>query len=207
MNLRCVTVCVDCDDYLHKCVSNAVHLDAWVIVTNVKDKKTVELCRSYGIDYILTNTMYNEGRAFAKGRAVNDGIAAVIQPECWLLQLDCDIKLPEDFRHRLNTTSLENNTLYGCHRYDLTGVKVLERSDDGETVLEPPGYFHLWSSTHCESYPQSSSNAKQDDSDHIKNFNRWDFLDIPVTHVNDELKINHYGRGPVGKSRHKLFND
>ena len=206
MNINCVTVCVDCDDHLSMCVDNISQLDTWLIVTNERDKKTIELCKKNNINYITTNCMYQNDCMFAKGKAINHGLKQILHPNCWLLQLDCDIKLPWDFKKDISTYNLDSTKIYGCHRYNLNGTQIVEFSDEGFEVKEPAGYFQLWYSGYIDRYPDTSSTAKQDDSDHVRRFTGWEFLDIKVNHVSDELKINHYGRGPTGRARHKLYN-
>lgn len=200
MRISAVTVCIDYSDYLEKILPNRDLLDDWIIVTHQSDKKTIQLCEKNELQYILSRDIYYNGANFAKGRAVNEGIRRLKDTE-WVLQLDSDILLPVNYRNKL--VNLHKDILYGCSRTLVDGNSVndyVEHGFEGRTAL---GFFQLWWLNTCSIYPEIGRCASDDDLAHLKNFADVVLLPLKVTDVSGVFLQNHYGRGAIGKSRHR----
>ena len=85
MQLQAITVSVNYADYLECILENRVHFDRWLIITDVKDKKTQDLCRRYKLDCLLSTRLYENGAIFAKAKALNEGLSMLNQNESVLV--------------------------------------------------------------------------------------------------------------------------
>jgi len=121
MKLECVLICVNYSDYL-ECVikSNKKHFDNIIVVTNKKDKNTIDLCYRHDVSCVLTDRLYENGAKFNKGKAVNDGIKN-LKFNDWVLITDADMYMPDDFRPKVddlyNSCKLDQECIFGTHRY------------------------------------------------------------------------------------------
>ena len=98
MIVEAVTVSVNYSDYLSKCISNKEKLDRWIVVTEKQDTKCINLCKSNNIEFVLCEDFYTNDAIFAKGRGVDFGLS-FLNKKNWLLNIDSDICLPDDFRN------------------------------------------------------------------------------------------------------------
>ena len=135
-SIKAVTVCVNYSDYLKLSINNRQYLDDWVIVTSAEDHATIELCERENIRCTISNRLYQNGDVFNKAKALNDGFAAIKNPD-WLLSLDADILLPNDFRN-IRRFLFNKEYLYGIPRYTSTLYKLREylQGKIGFPVLE-----------------------------------------------------------------------
>jgi hypothetical protein len=200
-----VTVSIDYSDYLESILSNKDQLNRWVIVTHRSDKRTINLCKEHGLEYILSCNIYADQSPFAKGRAINEGLA-YLQPQNWILQLDSDILLPKSFKENTSNLVLDKNCIYGSKREDTEGNIIQEVTPYGYLVNnEALGYFQLWHSSKYTDYIETSKTASQDDSDHLRRFKKSSFFNFNVVDVSNERCVNHNGRGVLGKRRYLLY--
>jgi hypothetical protein len=200
-----VTVSIDYSDYLENILSNRHQLNRWIIITHKSDKKTINLCKEYNLEYILSRNIYADRSPFAKGRAINEGLT-YLQPLNSILQLDSDILLPETFREDISVLVLDKNTIYGAKREDIEGNVIQEVTPLGYPVNnETLGYFQLWHSSKYTDYIENSKTASQDDSDHLRRFEKSSFLNFNVKDISNERCVNHDGRGVLGKRRYLLY--
>ena len=108
--IEVVTVCIYHSDKFKYCLNNRKYFDRWLIVTVPEDKDTIEICKLFSIEYCFTSRVYARGAFFAKGRAINDGLA-LLKKSGWLLQLDCDIILPENIRQLIESIPLNKKNI------------------------------------------------------------------------------------------------
>lgn len=175
--IQAVTVCVGYADFLKEAIPfNLHHFKRWVIVTTPKDHETRELCRRHGIFCLLTEEVYRDGSEFSKGRAIIRGIDH-LAADGWVLHLDADIVLPQNFGRALESAHLDKECIYGCDRvmvksysawhrlkhggylqHDFhcrvnfpAGFEVGARWANHEYGYCPIGFFQLWHST-CDLY-------------------------------------------------------
>ena len=205
--INAVTVSIDYSDYLEKIILNRQQVDRWVIVTHKSDKKTIRLCESYNVEYILSRDIYSNMSPFAKGKAINEGLK-YLESDDWVLQIDSDILLPDNFKASVNALHLDVDTLYGARRTNISGSIINEITPDGNPVVgDIIGFFQLWHSSKFSDYVDKSKTASEDDSQHSRRFLKREALDLFVVDVSNERCINHDGRGAYGKRKYLLYND
>jgi hypothetical protein len=173
MKIEAVTVCVDYSHYLKQVISNKNKLDRWVIVTHKSDKDTIKLCKKENIEFVLSKKIFKNAK-FAKGKAINEGLD-ILEKKDWILHLDADQLLPENFRDELNSINLNKKNLYGSYRYSESGykfgpvpvfwtikgkTKIIRKS---KSYYIPIGHFQLWHSCVCQHYVENSKNTMSDD--------------------------------------------
>jgi hypothetical protein len=125
--IEAVTVCVDYSDFLaYSMLFNKPQFDRWVVVTSPTDEATRRLCEYHDIEYVVTTSMYGQeptlvghGKLykppFAKGDAINDGLA-VLERTGWVVHIDADIVLPPRARDMIELAGLDDNYIYGIDR-------------------------------------------------------------------------------------------
>jgi len=200
-----ITVCVDYSDHLKKVLSNKKFFDSWTIVTHMSDKKTISLCKENNLTYICSDRIYSDGAKFAKGRAINDGLSKM-NSKNWVLHIDSDTLLPDNFREYINAFELEMDCIYGCERIELDGRSISEVTPEMLPISnEVIGFFQLWHSSFASDYPEKSDNAAHDDFDHFKRFEKFKFFDFKSIDVSGERCKNHDGRGPVGRRKYLIY--
>lgn len=205
MRVSAITVSINYADYLSQCISNRKHLDDWLIVTAPDDSKTLELCSDNHLDVLTTDIVYSNQAYFAKGKAINLALQQVRSPD-WLLQLDSDIKLPDNFRDILNQANLDRNCIYGCKRQYNGQVRIEINPKTHERHERPLiGFFQLWHSSRYSDYPALSLDAGNDDEQHACRFkypDEWKYLNMIVEDVSGVFCKNWYGRN---MKRRKLW--
>ena len=123
VRIEAIITSVDYSDFLlFSLPKNKKHFDAITVLTAPRDKFTQETCKYYGVDYITTSSFFRNGAPFNKGQAMNIGVANSHYQD-WILFLDGDIVLPDNFRESLLAYGLNYDYLYGVNRF-----KVVERS-------------------------------------------------------------------------------
>jgi hypothetical protein len=200
MNIDAITVSIDYSDYLEQIVTNRDKFSRWLIVTHQSDSKTIELCKKYDLEYICSKEIYADGACFAKSRAINEGILH-LNPQDWLCVIDSDSLLPNDFNCVVEQHVSDKNTIYGCKRYNDSRFLYFE------DYCRPAGFFQLWhTSKCCDYYVGDMTNAEGD----IQHSNRFEVCEILPINIKDlqiegDWKANWFGRGPIGKTRHKIY--
>jgi glycosyltransferase involved in cell wall biosynthesis len=208
MKIDAITVSIDYSDYLEQIVGNKDKFDRWLIVTHESDVKAIEVCKKYNLDYILSKEIYANGACFSKSRAINEGIRHLC-PQDWVCVLDSDILLPDNFNEVICAEVSDKNLIYGCTRYNQARLLQTECEHDyyiWKGSCWPAGFFQMWHiSKVCDYYVGDITNAEGD----IQQKNRFDdykMLPMEALDVQQEFdwKANWYGRGIIGKTRHRL---
>jgi len=146
--IEAITVCVNYSDFLAETVKyNLNHFDRWVIVTTSDDTKTIELCRKWNLQVVTTNEFTRGGpRPFNKGRGISLGLN-YLSGNSWVLHLDADIVLPQQFRQMLDVAHLDPTCLYGCDRVMIKTWKEWK-------AFEKSGWLHAQHGYHlCCNFP------------------------------------------------------
>jgi chondroitin 4-sulfotransferase 11 len=221
-NIEAVTVCVNYADSLEKILANRRHFDKWVIVTTNYDLETRNLCTNHNLECIVSDRIHEPGiyqyvdkrlntefgleesekvfmekAPLAKGKAINDGFA-VCEKNDWLVHIDADILLPDNFRETLNEMSLNKAHLYGLSgRTDEGGktqgnwINGMGKGDHGAM-----GWFQMFHSTEFEErfdgkYFELNADTYWDDWRFAKKFGKnqgcinLDALNLrPISHIN-----------------------
>ena len=189
-----ITVCVNYSDFLAETLPNNIrHFDHFVVVTSYADTRTQDLCNHLGVECRTTDVMYKDGGAFAKGRAIDFGLAYLRKTD-WVAHLDADIWLPPRTRYWLDNASLDEECIYGIDRATARGMThgassatsrsgTRRQSSTSVTgwlcrrrsrwcarfVLKdyegyvPIGFFQLWHAKHDRRYPLDHSTAERTD--------------------------------------------
>ena len=184
-----VIVSVDYNDLLEITLGHNRNIfDSITVVTSSSDKKCVEICEKMGAKVVVTDSMYSEGAEFNKGKAINEGISSLKDPE-FVLLLDADIIVP-DFDFSL---PLEENTIYYRDRMMLRDYDSYERFKKGSLDFEteslgPIGYFQLFKYGRKLKYAESSSNAAWSDVRFIRKFRWQKKIGSPVVHLGEDRK-------------------
>jgi len=126
--IAAVIVCVGYDDYLEQTLRyNAGRIDTIMIVTDKDDRRTPVVANRYGAHVTVSHRVHENGAPFAKGKAINDGIAVLKEMgfEDWILHLDADVILPPDFRGRIDQYVLNPGCLYFTRRWGPSDYRTL----------------------------------------------------------------------------------
>jgi hypothetical protein len=127
MRIEAVTVCVDYADFLEVTLpSLRAAVDDLVVVTAPADQRTRELCRREEVRAVVTTAMYDHGRQFSLGAAVDAGLRALPLSE-WALVIDADIVLPGGVHRTLQYLKLDREKLYGIDRVHCRGWQAAYR--------------------------------------------------------------------------------
>ena len=134
MKLQAVTVCINYSDFLECILDNRAYFDRWVIMTVEEDATTIAFCAKHGLECIPSKTLKPDGSDFDASRnksaILNEGLEA-LDPAGWCLILDADVRLPRQFRRRLEALTLESGAIYGP-----TGRRVIEKREKFEMLVE-----------------------------------------------------------------------
>jgi Glycosyltransferase like family 2 len=120
MRVEVVTVCVGYGDFLAETLrENLPLVDDLVVVTSPDDQETIQVCRRHSVHHVLSDDYRRDG-PFNKARMIQRGFDQIGGKD-WILHLDADIVLPRKFRKYLEWAHLEDETIYGADRCNLTG--------------------------------------------------------------------------------------
>lgn len=205
MHIDAITVSIDYSDYLEKIICNKDKVSRWLIITHHSDAKTIELCKKYDLEYFLSKEIYSNGAPFAKSRAINEALQ-YINPHDWIAIIDSDTQLPNDFNDIIISHVKCKDTIYGCHRYVPNGLSKVENfpfSGEGR----PWGFFQLWHSSVINDYYVGEYTNAEGDVQQAARFQKYKMLPLKVTDHQTESGRRHnwYGRGAIGKIRHKIY--
>lgn len=150
-NLEAVTVCVGYSDFLAETLKyNRQHFNRWVIVTHPKDMETIELCRRANLHLVVTDEFGRGGpRPFNKGRGISLGMNFVSSGS-WVLHLDADVVLPNQFRQMLDVAHLDPQCIYGADRVLIKNWEEWQLYQKAEWLQNQHGY-HL-----CCNFPATA---------------------------------------------------
>ncbi len=209
VKLTTITVCVDYSDIFKFALAhNRQILKNYHVVTTPQDKDTHALCQQYGLHVIATNSFYDDGAVFNRGKAINDGLEQS-RASGWVLLLDADIFLPPQFLDILSTNQLDRRYLYSANRlcidkdlYEAHRISPDYLKACSEWESNYSGYFQMfhtsrffWSKS-MRVYPEGSANAARSDmlfADFWPESQRRYFKEISVIHFGPRM-VNCNGR-------------
>ena len=151
MKLSGIVTCVNYDDYLTWTLPhNIEHFDEFVVVTDRNDLATQNIAEKNGAKCVIRSSDEPFDANGTKGLAINEGIAQMEDPK-WVLHLDADIILGQNFRKELDQVNLDEDALYWVNRKQPAHESQLSvflwnkiTIHDWEGVL-PPGSPKRWS--------------------------------------------------------------
>lgn len=156
MKIDYITACVNTLDYLEVSYKhNKKEFDRFTVVTSDRDPETQKFCKSNGINCVVTEAFYRPGAKFDKGFALNWGFNTIRNDADWIVNADCDVYVPENWRERL--PPLDKEYFYGSRRVLLDTYQDYLDSQSGkkkDVDFEIPlgigyGYFQMfnWNSS------------------------------------------------------------
>lgn len=192
---------VDYNDFLILSLeNNTKYFDNITVVTSNDDIICQNICKSYGVKCITTDSFYEDDFLFNKGKAINIGIESIVNPE-FILLLDADIIVTNKF----DLSNLEPDTLYTSDRWICYNHFQYERWRKGETQVNnlPKyerdngyGFFQLFNfnnSLDVKWYPSELENSSHPDLKFSSLFSKKQTIDVDIIHLGD-VKKNWNGR-------------
>jgi hypothetical protein len=135
VKIEAVTVCVDYADFLEITLPYLKAVaDDLVVVTAPQDRRTRELCRKEDVHVLVTTAMFDNGRRFSLGAALDAGLRS-IPLEDWALVVDADIVLPSGTRRILSHSRLDKFKLYGIDRVHCRGWHAARKFSTSPRVM------------------------------------------------------------------------
>ena len=135
-----VVVSVNYADRLAQTLPRNVGLfDEFVVVTTSEDVETQSVAKAHGARLVISDRCYDDEHSFNKGRMLNDGLAALKDPD-WVILTDADITLNPATRDFVFGHSLNPGCLHFTARRDLTPIL----DQPASTNSQPGGYFQLF---------------------------------------------------------------
>jgi len=138
--LSCILVSVNYGDELAKTLPENIPLfDELIVVTTPEDERTQTVAKMYGAKIVLSRRCYDDHHVFNKGRMLNDGLAALEQPD-WVLFTDADIFMNQGLRAFVLHHPLDPECLYFTMRGELKDIT----GQPAWMNAQPNGYFQLF---------------------------------------------------------------
>jgi hypothetical protein len=110
-----------------------------VVVSSTEDVETHEVARAHGAKLVLSDRCYDDDHAFNKGKMLNDGLAALKEPD-WILLTDADVIHAEQLRELFFAHSWNPGCFYFTGRFDHQPVA----GQNDRVNAQPNGYFQLF---------------------------------------------------------------
>ena len=192
---------VDYNDFLILSLeNNTKYFENITVVTSNDDIICQNICKSYGVKCITTDSFYEDDFLFNKGKAINIGIESIVNPE-FILLLDADIIVT----NKIELSNLETDTLYTSDRWICYNHFQYERWEKGETQVNnlPKyerdngyGFFQLFNfnnSLDVKWYPHELENSSHPDLKFSSYFPKKQTISVDIIHLGD-VKKNWNGR-------------
>lgn len=148
-----VTVCVNYSGLLRHTLPSwiaGLGVTECLVVTDLHDRKTVEVAEQNGAELHRTDRFYQAGAAFNKGGALAEAFASysILERHEWICLFDADIMPPPLWHWGLET--LEPGCLYSASRWQADALSDVPRHDLKQIQEGPDGlcgYFLLFHSS------------------------------------------------------------
>ncbi|MBK1660245.1 hypothetical protein CKO45_18595 [Paracraurococcus ruber] len=118
---------------------NVDQFDELVVVTTTTDSDTQAVARQHGAKLVLSDRCWDDAHSFNKGRMLNDGLAALSDPD-WVVLTDADVFMNEGLRAFVLNHALNPGCLYFTQRHERGAVA----GQDDAVNMQPNGYFQLF---------------------------------------------------------------
>lgn len=149
--LEGIIVSVGCASSLKMVLShNSQFFDTLVVVTTSGDLETQELVKQTSAKLLISDVCY-EGDVFNKAKMINEALK-ILEMKDWILFLDADIWLPNDFRNKLFNYTLNPGCLYYTRRRPITNINEFSNGEqpqlmeirEDSVAIGAYGFFQLW---------------------------------------------------------------
>ena len=168
-NVIPILVCINYSDLLALTLQqNRGMFKHFYVVTEKSDTNTIKLCEKYQVNVHLTNITHKDNAYFNKSGMIHE-VQKVIHakfPTSWVLILDADIYLPDNFLSICSEKKLkhlDHDALYSLKRIDFHTYEDFEKKENGkEYIAQFMGYFQMYYDKTKYYAPHSSTCGKCD---------------------------------------------
>ena len=192
-NIDVIIVSVNYNDFLQITLENNTKIFKNItVVTSINDTECQKICERFNVNCVVTERMYEDGASFNKGKAINDGIKSLLNPN-WILLLDADIIVPDTFTESFKLKYTNINALYVCNRVMFREYQSYLDWKSGSglksqvSTLNGIGYFQLFNiNSNCLQkiiYSETSNNASRSDIYFKNRFTEKVDLEIESIHL------------------------
>ena len=165
--LDVIIVSVNYNDFLLISLENNSKIfENITVVTSTSDFICQKICEKFEVKCLVTDIMYEDGDVFNKGKAINEGLKSLSDPD-YILLLDADILIMD----HIDINSLEEDILYTSDRCIVADYDSYRRYISGDITKDNLfiegdqglGFFQLFNFYMRNEYPQYSPDASNDD--------------------------------------------
>lgn len=157
-DITAIVVCVNYDDYLALTLPiNVKEVDRILVVTDENDEKTKKLAESLGATVFISKRIHENGAVLAKGKAINDAINSLKNPD-WILVMDADVILPRGFL-KIKDRVLNPGVLYYTRRFGPEFQQHIKKFMEDLDELSPKMLFRKWASREVAKKTNRKGNA------------------------------------------------
>ena len=123
-NVHVIVVCLNYSDFLKITYKKNIRFfnpeNYHVVIDELNDSETLKLCKELGITYHHFNDFHLNGSKFNKSGAIHMVQKKLHEnfPYDWILLLDADIILPDNFEILFNEKCINKDAMYSLKRYD-----------------------------------------------------------------------------------------
>jgi len=189
-NLNVIIVSVNYNDFLPITLRSIPKEFSVTVVTSKDDRECQSICESLNIKYVISERLYENESAFNKGKAINDGIKSIKDPD-WILLLDADIYLKDDFLNIISLTNLTPQDLFICKRLIVNDHDTFIKWKRGENVgnmerAKGYGFFHLFNIkkfNKFDIFPENYNDASFSDLEFRDMFDSKKEIETYVVHL------------------------
>lgn len=204
-----IIVSVNYNDFLLISLENNFKIfENITVVTSSSDFLCQKICEKFGINCVVTDVMYDDGALFNKGKAINEGIKSISNPD-YILLLDADIIIMDE----IDVDSLKEDVLYTSDRYiifDYDSYRGYLSGDINKNnfILEENkgfGFFQLFNYAMNVEYPELSKDASRDDLVFRDKFDPYEKIDNTILHLG-VIEFNWQIRKAKSFLTYEMFN-
>ena len=201
-----IIVSVNYNDFLLVSLTNNIkYFKNITVVTSSDDLMCQNICDKFKVKCVITERMYENGSSFNKGKAINEGIKSINNPD-WILLMDADIVLCD----KLELSDINEDILYTTDRYICNDYNTYKEWMENNIKLENIGkyesekglgFFQLFNIKNKnidikKPFPEASDNAAWSDLQFRDKFSKRKKVEISTIHLGPD-KINWNGRESV----------
>lgn len=197
------SVCVNYADYLETALQhNRKFFKEYHIVTTPEDTATQDLCKAHNVEVHLFDDLYKNSR-FNKSGMIHklQKYLHLRHPDKWMLVLDADICLPDNFETLMKgrLPDMNKECMYSLPRND---VHTYEDYVERKNIKKYPGlafagFFQLYFNK-TTYYPEHSTSCRSCDIQFYRIYKSKAFLldESPASHLLHlgQDTVNHHGR-------------
>ena len=207
--LDVIIVSVNYNDFLLISLENNSKIfENITVITSSNDFLCQKICEKFKVKCIVTDVMYEDGALFNKGKAINEGIRSIVDPD-YILLLDADIVVID----KIDANSLEDDVFYTSDRYMVNNFDSYQNYISGAVnkdafLLDDDkgyGFFQLFNYVQDIEYPENSNDASKDDIIFRDSFDLRKSIEKTMFHLGTDS--NWKGRKSKSFLNYEQFNN